>query len=190
MSLNPQQLKFVQEYMVDMNSGQAAIRAGYSAATAYQIASRLLKNVHVSAALNKEMAARGSRLQLKADRIIIELMRVAFANIRDVARWNQEKLEYIPSDDIDDDAASAIAEITDKTTATSGRNGDTVKREQRVKMHDKLRALELLGKYLGMWKADQGDGQNQMAQFMQMLSSGAINMDQVVDHLGKKSDAR
>lgn len=185
--LTPQQQRFVEEYLIDLNAGQAAKRAGYSETGGghYQTGSRLLRNIHISAAVDAALAKRGEKLGLKAERIVKELMRIAFADHRNVMTWDDERgLVFRPSDELSDDSAAAIAEISEKVTPT--RDGG-VKREQRVKMHDKNRAIELLGKHLGMWKADQGDGQNPMTQFLQLLGSGQIDMNQVVEHLaGKK----
>lgn len=184
--LTPQQQRFVEEYLVDLNGGQAAKRAGYSDTNGshYQQAARLLRNVNISEAVDKALAARGERLGVKADRVVKELLRIAFADSRRTMRWDDERgLVFEPSDSLDDDTAAAISEVSEKVTETK----KGIKREQRVKMHDKIRALELLGKHLGMWKADQGDGQNPMAQFLQLLGSGQIDMNQVVEHLaGKK----
>lgn len=184
--LPPQQQRFVEEYLIDLNAGQAAKRAGYSDKSGghYQIGFRLLRNIHISAAIDEALAKRGEKLGLKAERIVKELMRIAFADHRNIMSWDDERgLVLIPSDELSDDSAAAIAEITEKETPAKGGG---IKRERRVKMHDKNRAIELLGKHLGMWKADQGDGQNPMTQFLQMLSNGTIDINQVVEHLGKK----
>lgn len=183
--LTPGQQRFIEEYLVDLNGGQAAKRAGYSDTNGshYQTAARLLRNVTISSAIDKALAERGERLGARSDNVVKELMRIAFADPRRVMSWNESGLVLDPSESLDDDAAAAISEVSEKTTPVKGGG---VKREQRLKMHDKIRALELLGKHLGMWKADQGDGQNPMALFLQMLSSGEIDINQVVEHLGKK----
>lgn len=183
--LTAQQARFVDEYLVDLNAGQAAKRAGYSDVSGnhYFQGSRLLRNAHIAAAIEKAREKRGEKLGVKADRVVLELMRIAFADQRRVMRWDAENgVVFEPSDTLDDDTAAAVAEVADKITVM--KNG--TKREQRVKMYDKIRALELLGRHLGMWKADTNDANSGMAQFLQLLSSGAINIDQVVDHLGKK----
>ena len=47
MELNPKQSKFIEEYLIDLNGTQAAIRAGYSSKTAFVQASRLLSNANI-----------------------------------------------------------------------------------------------------------------------------------------------
>src|SRR5690348_14082739 len=71
--LTPRQAKFVQEYMVDLNATQAAIRAGYSPQTAEQQGARLLKNVKVASTVQAALAERSERTRLKADAVIEEL---------------------------------------------------------------------------------------------------------------------
>src|SRR4051794_41809085 len=82
MPLNDRQACFVAEYLVDLNATQAAIRAGYSARTANEQAARLLANVSVAAAIAEAQAARSRRTEVTADRVMLELARVAFGDPR------------------------------------------------------------------------------------------------------------
>lgn len=68
--LTPKQERFVQEYLVDLNATQAAIRAGYSAKTAREQASRLLSNVNVMEAVADGKAARTQRLEITQDQVL------------------------------------------------------------------------------------------------------------------------
>lgn len=68
--LTDKQKRFAQEYIVDLNGKQAAIRAEYSAATAEQQASRLLSNVKVSEYLQTLMNKRSERTEVDADYVI------------------------------------------------------------------------------------------------------------------------
>lgn len=65
--LNDRQARFVDEYLIDLNGTQAAIRAGYSAKTANEQASRLLVNVSVQAQLQRRMKDREQRTEINAD---------------------------------------------------------------------------------------------------------------------------
>ena len=89
MPLNDRQSRFVAEYLVDLNATQAAIRAGYSAATANQIGARLLVNVKVAAAIAEAQAARSRRTEVTQDRVVLELARVAFGDPRRVMSWGR-----------------------------------------------------------------------------------------------------
>ena len=75
--------RFVEEYIVDLNGRQAAIRAAYSPKTAEVQASRLLRNAKVQQALKTAMRAQSRRTEITADSVVAEYAKVAFANVRD-----------------------------------------------------------------------------------------------------------
>jgi phage terminase small subunit len=77
-------------------------------------------------------------------RILEELMRIAFFDIRDVLSWTDTGVAFIDSTKIDENAARAISEIKETANNFGG--------SRSIKMHDKLKALELLGRYAGMFK--------------------------------------
>ena len=91
--------------------------------------------------------ARSQRTQVTADRVIEELARIAFATIGNVVQWDGSGTTIQPSEDLSDDAIRALSEVTDVVT----KDGD---RTLKVKQYDKIRALELLMKHLGMAKGD------------------------------------
>ena len=70
MSLNARQLRFVDEYLIDLNATQAAIRAGYSEKTAQQIGSRLLSNVVIAAEIATRQSVRAEKLNITAEYIL------------------------------------------------------------------------------------------------------------------------
>lgn len=172
MSLTLKQAQFVREYLVDLNATQAAIRCGYSAKTAEQQASRLLRNVKIASAVQDAMAKRAARTEITADRVLQELAKIGFSDIRKVVRWGNVAVEGAPdqepdeelepqphggalrrsrlgeqasaveligSDEIDDDTAAAVAEIS------QGPQG------LKIKLHDKKGALVDIGRHLGMF---------------------------------------
>ena len=74
MSLTPKQQRFVEEYLVDLNATQAAIRAGYSEKTAHSQGPRLLENVEISKAVAAAFASRSERVQVTQDWVISRLV--------------------------------------------------------------------------------------------------------------------
>ena len=74
MALTAKQERFVEEYLVDLNATQAAIRAGYSKKTAYSMGQRLLKNVEVSKAIAKATVARTKRVEVDQDYVIASVV--------------------------------------------------------------------------------------------------------------------
>ena len=125
---------FCEEYLIDLNATQAAIRAGYSPDSAGSIGFELLKKPEIRARIDQAMA----------DRVLRELGRIAFLNPKDVIDLDTAKvLDTATEDDL-----AVIAGVKVKQTPTE--LGTSVERE--VKMADKLKALELCGRHLGMFK--------------------------------------
>lgn len=141
--LTEKQKRFVEEYLIDLNATQAAIRAGYSAQTAQEQSSRLLSNAMVQKEISQAMAERSKRTGVNQDRIVLELARIAFVNAADVI--DSENATVKAGATADDTAA--IQSVKVKVIPT--KEGEGVERE--IRLNDKLKALELLGKHLGMW---------------------------------------
>ncbi|PYG90149.1 phage terminase small subunit [Ruminiclostridium sufflavum DSM 19573] len=142
--LTAKQEMFVQEYLIDLNATQAAIRAGYSTKTANEQGSRLLANVSVRARIDAALAERSRRLGISQDRIVNELARIAFVNPADVIDFESATVNSAANDD---DTAAILSVKVKKSFSDSG---ETTERE--VRMNDKVKSLELLGKHLGMFK--------------------------------------
>lgn len=139
--MTKKQRRFVEEYLIDLNATQAAIRAGYSPDTANEQGARLLVNVSVKNAVNKAIAERSKRTGINADRVIRELAKIAFVNAGEIIDFDTALLmEKVSPDDM-----AAIQSVKYKTFGEDG-----VERE--IKLADKLKALELLGKHLGLFK--------------------------------------
>ncbi len=141
--LTPKQAEFARQYLLDLNATQAAIRAGYSAKTAQEQASRLLSNVMVRRLVEDLQKARSESTGVTADRVISELARIAFGNQRAVMRWGAGGVTLRESSELTDDEAALVSEVAETVSAAG--NG------LKLKTHDKVKALELLGKHLGMF---------------------------------------
>lgn len=140
--LTEKQQRFVDEYLIDLNATQAAIRAGYSAKTADVQGSRMLANCQVQQAISIAMAERSKRTGINQDRVVLELARIAFVKMTDIID-SDGKIK----DDATDDDLACIESVKYKSSESD--TGLSVERE--VKISPKLKALELLGKHLGMW---------------------------------------
>lgn len=144
--MTPNQARFVEEYLLDLNATQAAIRAGYSAKTALQQGPRLLGNAGVKAAIQKALAARAKRVEVKADDVLRELLRIATTDISEAYddEGNLKKLKDIPVDLRRAISGVEVDEIWDGYGEDRTQTGETKK----LKLWDKTRALEMLGKHL------------------------------------------
>lgn len=139
--MTKKQKRFIEEYLIDLNATQAAIRAGYSPDTAKSIGSENLTKPDIQARIAKAMAERSRRTGVNADRVVMELAKIAFVNASDVidAETATLKPDAAPED------TAAVQSVKVKTFGEDGL-------EREIKMADKLKALELLGKHLGIFK--------------------------------------
>lgn len=152
MALTAKQRRFVEEYLVDLNATKAAIRAGYSARTAHSVGHENLKKPEIAKAIQEAQAKRSKRTEITQDRVLRELARIGFADIRKAVAWGSVPdgaidedgtpalypVELKPSTEVDDETAAAISEVS--LTAQG----------VKLKMHDKLSALEKIARHLGM----------------------------------------
>lgn len=142
--MTKKQKRFVEEYLIDLNATQAAIRAGYSAKTANEQGARLLANVSIQQAIAEAMAERSKRTGVNQDRVIRELARIAFVNPKNVI----DSEDATVREDATEDDLACIQSV--KVKIMNGEKGYSAERE--VRLNDKMRALELLGRHLGMFK--------------------------------------
>ncbi|MDQ7830712.1 MAG: terminase small subunit [Desulfovibrionaceae bacterium] len=138
------QERFVQEYLVDLNATRAAERAGYSPRTAPSTGARLKNLPHVKARIEAAMAERTARTRIRQDRVVMELARLAFSDIREFADWDEGGVRIRDSGGMGPEQSACIAEIVE----TPGKEG----RKLRVKLHGKTRALEVLCRHLGLFE--------------------------------------
>lgn len=152
MSLTDKQARFVDEYMVDLNATQAAIRAGYSPKTAGDIGRQLLRKTPVALAIAERQRALSERTGVTAERVIEELAKIGFANMLDYMRSNSDGDPYLDFSQLTREQAAALAEVTVEDFK-DGRGEDARDvRRVKFKLHDKRAALVDLGKHLGLFK--------------------------------------
>jgi phage terminase small subunit len=142
MALNDRQELFCKQYLIDLNATQAAIRAGYDEPSARQTGSKLLSYADVQDRIQGLMDKRGQKLEITADKVIQELARIGFYDIRDyVSHYNESGLTLRPLEDIDGRVVKSIREKRDK-------DGNSF---IDMDFHDKVSALDKLGKHLKLW---------------------------------------
>lgn len=149
--LTPKQQAFVDEYLIDLNATQAALRAGYSERTAYSQGQRLLKHVEVQQAIQQAQQERKQRTQVDADRVLLELSRIAFSDVME--HYEADEFGRLSlTDTAPSGASAAVASIKRKTRTFTTKEGDTTTtHEVEYKVWDKNTALANLGKHLGLF---------------------------------------
>jgi phage terminase small subunit len=157
MSLTPQQQRFADEYIIDLNATAAYKRAGYKGKgrSAENAASRLLGNVGVKQYIAKRIKDREQRTEITQDRVLQELARIAFFDIRKL--YNEDGSLKRP-DQLDDDAAAVLAgvDVVEMQGGADIGGDDGVKHvamfTKKAKVFDKGAALALAMRHLGMLK--------------------------------------
>ncbi len=163
MKLTEKQKRFCQEYLIDLNATQAAIRSGYSKKTARKIGQENLTKPVIQKKIKEAIEERKERTEITQDKVIYELALIAFSDLAD----------YI---DIDENTGVIIAKTFKKMEKGKSRALESIKEDRAIKedadgkqvtvydkvtfkLHSKIKALELLGKHLGMFvdKFDVGD---------------------------------
>jgi phage terminase small subunit len=137
---------FCKEYIVDFNARRAAEEAGYSEKTARQTGYENLTKHYIQVEIHRLTQERAERLQVSQDRVVQELMKIAFSDITD----------YVDNDgsiDINNETLSGvIKEYKSKLRyqKTEGSEPEPII-EKEIKLYDKMKALELLGRHLSMY---------------------------------------
>lgn len=153
-TLTPKQAAFVREYLIDSNATQAAIRAGYSEATAKQQGSRLLTNADIVAAVQAGQREIEERAEHTREELEQRLWSIILGDLTDVVAWGPDGLTLTASADLSDAAAQSLRELRfEVTELEEPRDGDepaTVRQIKAVlKQHDPIRAAQLLAKMRG-----------------------------------------
>lgn len=163
MALTDKQKRFCEEYLIDLNATQAAIRAGYSPKTAEQTASRLLRNVKLQEYIAERQKELSRSTQITQERVIKELALIAFSNNADYAHVVEKKMQVEAGgalvDVLDKDGKPVMYRtvepvLTEELTEEQKRALAVIKKGRdglEVKSCDKVKALELLGKHLGIF---------------------------------------
>lgn len=145
MTLTPRQQRFAEEYLVDLNGKRAAIRAGYSPKGAEVTASKLLIVPKVAAAIAKAQAKRAERTHITQDRVLQELARIAFFDIR---RLYHDNGTLKRPNELDDEAAAVLSAV--EVTETMSGEESALLTTKKAKVFDKGTALTLAMRHLGM----------------------------------------
>ncbi len=149
LALTGQQERFCQEYLIDRNGTRAAITAKYGVKSAASKASQLLTTIKIKRRVNQLISDQLARIEATADKIKRELTNLAFVNIADAYDQNGA---LKPFEDMPIELQRAILAVeTEELFDGQGKNREQIGYTKRLKLIDKMKALELLGKHQKMF---------------------------------------
>ena len=152
MTLTDKQQRFVEEYAIDFNGTQAAMRAGYAQKSARFTARDLLDKPEIFAAIAALQKKHAERCDISAERVIRELALLGFSNILDYMTAPEGADPYIDLSAMTRDQAAALTEVTCERYFEGKGDDATPVVRTKIKVADKRGALELLGKHLSVFK--------------------------------------
>lgn len=162
--LTEMQQRFCDEYLIDLNATQAAIRAGYSEKRASEQAYQLLQKTTVQDYIRKKKMERIERTEITQDMVLRELALIAFSNAADyaaviekdaMAEVDGQMIQVFDSEGNPVKYRTVEPVLTEDLTESQKRALSVIKKGRdgfEVKPYDKVRALELIGKHIGMFE--------------------------------------
>lgn len=156
------QEKFCRALMNTTNHTEAYIAAGGEAAEAGKGAGQMFARPSVQRRLRELREQRAVRLDLKADRVLSELLDISEAKITDVMEWDGDSLRVKPSSEIPEHIAKAIKRLKiRRTVRTDQATGDEIETiDYDLEMYDRLAALKAMGDHLGLFTPKETPSEN------------------------------
>jgi phage terminase small subunit len=148
---------FVAEYLISFNASDAYRKAGYKGKSANQLAYRLLTKPHIKYEVQKQKKSMIDKIGLTQEMVLAEICKVGFASMRNFMRVDPDGQPQINLTDTPDDDLDSIADVSTETVLERDgvdENGDPIfaqVRKTKIKLHDKLAALEKLARYTGIY---------------------------------------
>ena len=173
--LTEKQKRFADEYLIDLNATQAAIRAKYSQKTAEATAARLLRNVKVAEYIQRRQKNMQAKTEITQERVITELAKIGFANLTDFLDYEtvQRVIDYKNGEPVIDWAMMVNAKDSSEVDGSAiqevsiSRDGTF-----KFKLYSKLDALEKIGRLLGLYdKSEQGNNEDKMEALRELFAS-------------------
>lgn len=151
--LSPNQRRFVDEYLIDLNASRAYRAAGYKAKGKNTSIGAwfVLRSKKIQAAIKWEQEERRKRTHVTQDRVVMELARLGFSDISQVMSWDQNGVDVFDSKTLPPHVTAAISEVS----CTFNEYGANIK----IKMHSKNEILNMLAQHLGVVGASKSNNQ-------------------------------
>lgn len=134
---------FAREWLTHFNATKAAIAAGYSRKAATNLGYKALKLPAVQSIIERELKRRFQNYEVTQDQIIKELVKIAFSDVSEFVSWDSDGMVLKPSSQLEEMQTGAVAEVIESKKGKA--------KNVKFRLYDKLKALELLGKYKGLF---------------------------------------
>lgn len=154
-NLKPQHQAFVHAYLESFNATQSAIKAGFNPTHAKAYGYQLLQRSDIKTEIERFTKMKADYVKVEQFQLVEQLTKIAFADITDYITWNHEEVNFVQ--DLDYVDGQVVAEVY-------AHNG-----KRKIRLHDKLKAIELLGKHLGL--------------FSERINVGGVVTVQIVDDI-------
>lgn len=149
MKLTNKQRRFCEEYLIDLNATQSAIRAGYSEKTAGQIGEQNLKKLEIQSLISILQEKKSKELNISQNKVLNELCKVAFG---DVKNYFDAKGNLIDISKLENQISASIKSITVQQDKIEKNNKNVIETSiKKIESYDKLRALDTINKMLGYY---------------------------------------
>lgn len=168
MALTNKQKNFIEEYLIDFNATQAAIRAGYSSKTANRIATENLSKPVIQKEIERRIQERQQRTEITQDRIVEELAALSFSKITDYLEIENGEVIFKDTSELTEDQKRAILSVKQTQYGIE------------IKLNNKTKPLELLGRHLGMWndkESPNGNAESQISDFLEAVKGRLVEND-------------
>jgi len=153
--MTPKQGRFVEEYLVDLNATQAAIRAGYKAKNADVVGPELLGKTWVADAIKAGQQRLQKKLDITQERVLQEMARLAFFDVRKLFK---EDGSLKRPHELDSNTAAAVASLDLD--------------ERKIKVFGKPEVLRDLGKHLGLFEKDNRQRTDPVRELLALVDGG------------------
>lgn len=150
--------RFVSEYLITLNAADAARKAGYAQKSARMTGHKLLTKTYISDAIQTEKMKLAGNAKITTEMVIAELGKIAFASLRNFIELDGNGHPHINLQNASNDDLDALQDVQIETVLErrgSNPNGQTEYnrvRKTKVKLLNKLEALEKLAQYTGVYK--------------------------------------
>lgn len=152
--LTPKQEMFCLEYLKDLNATQAAIRAGYSEKTSNEQGAQNLAKLSIQERIAELKKIRAEKLEISNEMVLKELANIGFSDIR---KFYDENGKLKLPHELDDKDAAALSglEVDELWGFNVQKDCKEIQGEtKKIKLHDKLKALEMIAKHIGFFEKD------------------------------------